>query len=327
MLEKRKAQFIAEGLFAEEHKKKIPFLPNKIGIITSPTGAVIRDILHRIQDRFPTHVLLWPVLVQGEKAASQVSEAIAGFNQLEDKPDVIIVARGGGSIEDLWPFNEEIVVRAAYASKIPLISAIGHETDFTLLDFVADLRAPTPTAAAEMAIPVLDGLVAYLKAMLNRNNYALTKFFEFHNNKLLMLKKSLPNYQTILVHFIQRLDDLSLRLTNSSTRYFELRESRINMMKLRLKHPQDIVNLAQQKMMQISASLDKVLESYYHNKCQKFELMSALLNSYSYKKTLSRGFAILVDSGDHALTSTAQAKKGDKLKAKLHDGTLAITVD
>ena len=327
MLEKRKAQFIQEGLFAQEHKKKIPFLPKKIGIITSPTGAVIKDILHRIQDRFPTHVLLWPVLVQGEKSAQQVSEAIIGFNQLPDRPDVLIVARGGGSIEDLWPFNEEIVVRAAYASEIPLISAIGHETDFTLLDFVADLRAPTPTAAAEMAVPVLEGLAAYLTAMLNRNNYALNKFFELHRNKLLMLKKSLPNYQTILANFIQRLDDFSLRFINSSTRWFELRHNKINTLKLRLKHPKDIVSFAEQRLLQISMRLHKSAELCYSNKQQKHQLMSALLNSYSYKNTLSRGFAILVDKENHALTSAKQAKTGDKIRAKFHDGEISVTAD
>ncbi|MBM3521446.1 MAG: exodeoxyribonuclease VII large subunit, partial [Alphaproteobacteria bacterium] len=167
MIEERRKRLAAEGLFDEQRKKALPFLPDVIGVVTSPTGAVIRDILHRLADRFPRHVLVWPVAVQGEGAAQQVAEAIRGFNALAPggavpRPDVLIVARGGGSLEDLMAFNEEIVVRAAAASAIPLISAVGHETDTTLLDFAASRRAPTPTAAAEMAVPVRSELVARL---------------------------------------------------------------------------------------------------------------------------------------------------------------------
>ena len=162
LLDKRRRMLAAEGLFAEERKRALPFLPRTIGIVTSPTGAVIRDILHRLADRCPTHVLLWPVPVQGEAAAGQVAAAIRGFGAMAGPPDLIIVARGGGSIEDLWAFNEEIVVRAAAESPIPLISAVGHETDTTLIDFAADRRAPTPTAAAEMAVPVRAELIALL---------------------------------------------------------------------------------------------------------------------------------------------------------------------
>lgn len=327
MLEKRKAEFAKEGLFAPENKKKIPFLPKKIGIITSPTGAVIRDILHRVQDRFPTHVLLWPVLVQGEKAAAQVSEAIVGFNNMLDKPDVIIVARGGGSVEDLWPFNEENVVRAAYASNIPLISAIGHETDFTLLDFVADLRAPTPTAAAEMATPVLSSISINIRNILNRAEYALTKYFEARQSKLLMLKKSLPNYQSILNNFIQKLDDFSIRLINSKIRYFELRFNRLNTLNLRLKHPTDIVKLAEQRLIQAKARLDRTADNNYNNWQQKLKLTSSLLNSYSYKKTLERGFAIIVGKDNAPLTSSKNSKAGDKLVAEFHDGKLLLIVE
>ena len=162
LLDKRRRALAAEGLFAEERKRKLPFLPRTIGIVTSPTGAVIRDILHRLADRCPAHVLLWPVPVQGEAAAQAVAAAIRGFGAMTNPPDLIIVARGGGSIEDLWAFNEEVVVRAAAESPIPLISAVGHETDTTLIDFAADRRAPTPTAAAEMAVPVRAELYALL---------------------------------------------------------------------------------------------------------------------------------------------------------------------
>ena len=327
MLEKRKAALAKEGLFAAAHKKPLPFLPKKIGIITSPTGAVIKDIIHRIEDRFPSHLIIWPVLVQGEKSAAQVSAAIDGFNKLQDKPDLIIVARGGGSVEDLWPFNEEIVVRSAFNSKIPLISAIGHETDYTLLDLVADLRAPTPTAAAEKAVPVLTNVLASVENVFKRIEFSLSKYFEERKNKLRMLEKSLPNYQTILLNFIQRLDDQSMRFVNSKNRYFELRLNRVNTLRLRLKHPNDIIKMAEQRFLQSSNRLHRSAENYYNAQEQRFKLASSLLNSYSYKKTLSRGFAILTDSKSNALTSALQAKTGEKLTAELNDGKINLTIN
>src|SRR5215207_9915731 len=174
LLEERRRTLTAEGLFALERKRKLPFLPRVVGIVTSPTGAVIRDILHRLADRFPRRVLVWPVKVQGEGSAEQVAGAIRGFNALAPagllpRPDLIIVARGGGSLEDLWPFNEENVVRAAAESLLPLISAVGHETDITLIDFAADRRAPTPTAAAEMAVPVRSELMIQVEGLARRN--------------------------------------------------------------------------------------------------------------------------------------------------------------
>ncbi|MCB1374061.1 MAG: exodeoxyribonuclease VII large subunit, partial [Rhodobacteraceae bacterium] len=180
MLEKRRAALAAEGLFDESRKRQLPYLPGVIGVVTSPSGAVIRDILHRLRERFPRPVLIWPVTVQGEKCAAEVAAAIRGFNALAPggpvpRPDVLIVARGGGSLEDLWGFNEEIVVRAAAESAIPLISAVGHETDTTLIDFAADRRAPTPTAAAEMAVPVRLDLLAGLAGLQERRRAALAR--------------------------------------------------------------------------------------------------------------------------------------------------------
>src|SRR5499427_6908855 len=174
LMEERKKKLAAEGLFDESRKQLLPWLPEVIGVVTSPTGAVIRDILHRLEDRFPRRVLVWPVRVQGDTAAAEVANAIRGFNALPERgalprPDLIIVARGGGSLEDLWPFNEEIVVRAAAASMIPLVSAVGHETDVTLIDFAADRRAPTPTAAAEMAVPVRAELLTRLDSLARRS--------------------------------------------------------------------------------------------------------------------------------------------------------------
>ncbi len=173
LLEQRKRKLAAEGLFDESRKQRLPYLPTVIGVVTSPTGAVIRDILHRLAERFPRHVVVWPVRVQGDGAAEEIAAAIRGFNALAGdgpvpRPDLLIVARGGGSIEDLWSFNEEIVVRAAADSVIPLISAVGHETDVTLIDFVSDRRAPTPTAAAEIAVPVRSDMIGRIDGLVRR---------------------------------------------------------------------------------------------------------------------------------------------------------------
>src|SRR5437764_4039827 len=217
ILEDRRQRLAAEGLFAVERKKKLPYLPKVIGIVTSPSGAVLRDILHRLADRFPRRVLVWPVAVQGEGAANQVAAAIAGFNRLAisgpmPRPDLIIVARGGGSLEGLMPFNEEIVVRAAAASVIPLISAVGHETDTTLIDHASDRRAPTPTAAAEMAVPVRLDIVAELGGKAGRLAGGLARLLSERRLQLSGLARGLPDPQDLLGAAAQRLDDRTERL-------------------------------------------------------------------------------------------------------------------
>ncbi len=217
MLEKRKAMLAAEGLFDRERKKPLPYLPDVIGVVTSPSGAVIRDILHRLRDRFPRKVLLWPVVVQGERCAAEVANAIRGFNALTPegalpRPDVLIVARGGGSIEDLWGFNEEIVVRAVAESRIPLISAVGHETDLTLIDYASDQRAPTPTAAAEMAVPVRADLLAHIAGLESRRRSALARGLDQRRQRLRDVARALPRPDTVLSQQIQSLDALTLRL-------------------------------------------------------------------------------------------------------------------
>lgn len=232
MLEKRKKQFQAEGIFNQEHKKPLPFLPEIIGVITSPSGAVIKDILHRLSDRFPRKVTLWPVSVQGDNCAREVSRAIDGFNSLIVQnpliaPDLIIVARGGGSIEDLWGFNEELVVRSAFKSTIPLISAIGHETDTTLLDYVADVRAPTPSAAAEMAVPVRHELLALIDANEARLSRALSQVLLNRSQRLLDISRSLPRVFGLLEGPTQRLDSISTRLPISLTSGVKLKKSRL----------------------------------------------------------------------------------------------------
>ncbi|MSU90125.1 exodeoxyribonuclease VII large subunit [Rhodobacteraceae bacterium 2CG4] len=217
MLEKRRTALAAEGLFDEARKRPLPYLPEVIGVVTSPSGAVIRDILHRLRDRFPRKVLVWPVAVQGDKCAAEVAAAIRGFNALAPggaipRPDVLIVARGGGSIEDLWGFNEEIVVRAAADSGIPLISAVGHETDTTLIDFASDRRAPTPTAAAEMAVPVRRDLAVHLGALEDRRRRALAGQIAAKSQRLQDLSRALPRPEAMLGERAQRLDACAQRL-------------------------------------------------------------------------------------------------------------------
>jgi len=218
MLEKRRAGLAAEGLFDAARKQPIPYLPRVIGVVTSPSGAVIRDILHRLRDRFPRHVLIWPVAVQGQACAQEVAAAIRGFNAIEPggpipRPDVIIVARGGGSLEDLWGFNEEIVVRAVAASRIPLISAVGHETDTTLIDFAADLRAPTPTAAAELAVPVRLELLAALDGQGARLARGVVQGLGLRGQRLRDLGRALPRLDALLATPAQRMDAAGQRLS------------------------------------------------------------------------------------------------------------------
>lgn len=219
LLEERRRKFTEEGLFDEARKKDLPYLPEVIGVVTSPTGAVIRDILHRLRDRFPRHVLLWPVVVQGEGAAAQIAGAIEGFNGLDGdvipRPDVLIIARGGGSLEDLWAFNEEIVVRAVAATDIPLISAVGHETDVTLIDFVADCRAPTPTAAAEMAVPVRSELAAGIMDDGRRLLSMVSRTFVEQRTHLEGLTRGLPDLAGLVGISVQKVDVAAERLINA----------------------------------------------------------------------------------------------------------------
>lgn len=221
LLDERRKMFAAQGLFDAARKRPIPFLPRRIGIVTSPTGAVIRDVLHRLADRFPRHVLVWPVRVQGETAAAEIAAAIAGFDALAPdgpvpRPDVLIVARGGGSLEDLWAFNEEIVVRAAAACTIPLISAVGHETDTTLIDHVADLRAPTPSGAAEKAVPVRSDLLAILDDVGRRHHAASLRYVARARTDLRALARVLPTPETVTSIPRQRLDRAEERLATAT---------------------------------------------------------------------------------------------------------------
>lgn len=267
MLEKRRAALQAEGLFDPARKQPIPYLPQVIGVVTSPSGAVIRDILHRLRDRFPRHVLVWPVAVQGQNCAAEVAAAIRGFNDLAPggpipRPDLLIVARGGGSLEDLWGFNEEIVVRAAAASRIPLISAVGHETDTTLIDFASDRRAPTPTAAAEMAVPVRFELLSMLDTLATRQGQAVGQAVLRRQQRLRDLSRALPRPEALLANPSQRLDAALSRLSGGLSLAVSRKRSLFERGAARLS-PQALLNLTAQRGAQVSAR-GEALEARLH---------------------------------------------------------------
>jgi exodeoxyribonuclease VII large subunit len=253
LLEDRRKKLAAEGLFAEERKKPLPYLPEVIGVVTSPTGAVIRDVMHRLADRFPRRVLLWPVLVQGEGAAGQIAAAIEGFNALPHtgpvpRPDLLIVARGGGSLEDLWAFNEEVVVRAAAASDIPLISAVGHETDTTLIDHAADRRAPTPSAAAEIAVPVRRELIAETGELSRRLLAGLGRRLDELRTLVEGLARGLPRPERILEEASQRLDDRGERLAAAAARALKDRRQKVAELAAALPHPRQQLRLLGERL-------------------------------------------------------------------------------
>ncbi len=330
LLEERKKKLAAEGLFAPERKKDLPYIPKIIGVVTSPTGAVIRDILHRLRDRFPTHVLLWPVLVQGDTAASQISKAIQGFNALDPKgdiprPDLLIVARGGGSLEDLWAFNEEEVVRAAAASTIPLISAVGHETDTTLIDYVSDRRAPTPTAAAEMAVPVRSELLAYVDDMERRIRRSLTRSLTDKADRLAGLARGLRDPNMLIAEKTQHLDHLDSRLRQSigngislKTQHFENLKGRLRpqLLERNLVQYQDrLTGLEQRMTVAISTKRDRAAD--------KLAATSRLLESLSFKRVLTRGYSIVWDEDGKPISSIKEATPGRAVEVEFGDGKAA----
>ncbi len=336
LLEERKRQFAAEGLFDPARKRPIPFLPKTIGVVTSPTGAVIRDILHRLQDRFPRHVLLWPVLVQGEKAAEQIAEAIRGFNALPvdgpvPRPDVLIVARGGGSIEDLWSFNEEIVVRAAADSEIPLISAVGHETDTTLIDHVSDRRAPTPTGAAEMAVPVRAELKSDIDALAARLVSGLSRHIERRRTELRGVVRALPRPQALLDLKRQRFDMVADRLDPALLSNAAEKRARLLVLQAGLK-PEALrrdIRQRRDRMADRSARLAPGLQRALRDKRRWLETFGGRIEAFNYSKILERGFAVvreadgtIVRAGSAlAARSAVELEFADTRRQAVIDGT------
>src|SRR3954465_8036570 len=360
LLEERKRKLTAEGLFDEARKQLLPFLPEVIGVVTSPTGAVIRDILHRLADRFPRHVIVWPVKVQGDGSAEQVAAAIRGFNALPEggrirKPDLLIVARGGGSLEDLWSFNEEIVVRAAADSLIPLISAVGHETDVTLIDFASDRRAPTPTAAAEMAVPVRADLIAELMSKARRALACWQRAQDHRRTELRAAARALPNAEELLAIPRQRLDACAERLPRALRANAQIHHTQFSRIAGRLA-PQLLRTNVERRRVRLDACthrLGTALKTYRetqinritrardrvttlgersHRAAQaliamrsvRLERSYQLLRAFSYQSVLERGFALVRHDG-HPLRSAATVQPGMNLDIEFTDGCVAAT--
>lgn len=328
VLEERKRKLAAEGLFAAERKKAIPYLPRTIGVITSETGAVIRDILHRITDRFPTRVLVWPVLVQGSGAAEQVAAAIKGFNEIQAtlRPDLLIVARGGGSLEDLWCFNEEVVIRAVVASQIPLISAVGHETDTTLIDYAADRRAPTPTAAAEMAVPVRLDLLALMEDRQSRLLNTINRYFSEKRTAVKALQRGLPSLTQRFGELSQRLDDWCDRLRQSTLTYLSNRNTMVQQAYARLKHPRETISQNRMVLDGLSMRANQSIKVSIERFNKTLDTYGLLLNSYSFHATLKRGFSMVRDTNGKAITSQQQTLADQQLDLVFHDGQVPVVV-
>ena len=329
LLEERKKKLMAEGLFDAGRKKPIPYLPKLIGVVTSPTGAVIRDILHRLNERFPRHVIVWPVRVQGETSAAEVAAAIEGFNRMTPRPDVIIVARGGGSLEDLWGFNEEIVVRAVAASEIPLISAVGHETDTTLIDFVADLRAPTPTGAAEKAVPVRADLLAETAALAARLQRGLRRSMQERETRLRSAARALPRPDEILAMARQRFDSAAGRLALALRANSAEHRNRLNKVAPRLSLTPLRKTIAdERKSLALSQQrAARALLRIVEFKRQRFAGTARVIDSLSYKSVLRRGFALVRDAKDVPVHAAAAVKAGQALVIEFADGKVKARED
>ncbi|WP_409643868.1 exodeoxyribonuclease VII large subunit [Sphingorhabdus sp.] len=312
LFEKLKARLAAEGLFAPERKKKLPSLPRTIGVVTSPTGAVIRDILHRLADRFPTHVIVWPVLVQGEGSAAQIARAINGFSAMPQdgaatRPDLVIVARGGGSIEDLWAFNDEAVVRAVANCSIPIISAVGHETDTTLCDFAADLRAPTPTAAAEIAVPVRNDLLQRVGQFGLRMSNCVRKRVDLAAERLEAQRRLMPRLSDLAAPHQQRTDDLAERLRQSLRTRVGKAEIAYSGPALML-HPRLLIRRVE------------------HGQ-QRLDAFTRLAGSLHPEAPLKRGFARVTDAQGKTIMTRDAAVKAGEVTLRFVDGEVGALVN
>jgi exodeoxyribonuclease VII large subunit len=311
LLDKRRRALAAEGLFGADRKRKLPFMPRIIGVVTSPTGAVIRDILHRLEDRCPTHVIVWPVPVQGEGASSKIAQAIRGFGEIQPggpvpRPDLLIVARGGGSIEDLWAFNEEEVVRAAAESPIPLISAVGHETDTTLIDFASDMRAPTPTAAAELAVPVKAELMALVDELGRRSASCLTAHARRARERLDLTMHRWPQPEGLFAPTTQRVDDLVARMPRA--------------LAARAAHARADLSAAAPRL-RGELLTDRIARA--HDRLGSLWRLAELGHP---DRPLKRGFARVTDRAGKTLTHAAEANAARDLTLHFGDGTVDATV-
>ncbi|NND48770.1 MAG: exodeoxyribonuclease VII large subunit [Rhizobiales bacterium] len=355
LLEERRRKLAAEGLFDEAAKRPLPYLPMVIGVITSPTGAVIRDILHRLADRFPAHVLVWPVRVQGETSADEVAAAIKGFNALEPdgaipRPELLIVARGGGSLEDLWSFNEEVVVRAAAASAIPLISAVGHETDWTLIDHAADRRAPTPTAAAEFAVPVRGELALALSDTGTRMARALRRMVAERRTRLDALSRAMPRRDGLLATQRQTIDrfgdglrrwrefalarrreqvgSLAPRLSVGPLRR-RLAQERARLIELDQRGVQSLRRSAgdrRRRLVQVWPRLARSEGRVLTEARLRLETLTKLAASLGHTSVLARGYALVRDGDQRLVRDVKGAVRARAIEIEFGDGRVAAEV-
>jgi len=328
LLEKTKARLAAEGLFEAERKRALPFLPATIGVVTSPTGAVIRDILHRLADRFPSRVIVWPVLVQGSGAADQVAGAVRGFSALPeghpDRPDLVIVARGGGSIEDLWSFNEEAVVRAVAECSIPTICAVGHETDTTLADYAADRRAPTPTAAAEIAVPVRAELAATLADYVHRQRQCALRPVAMGRERLEARAQRLPKPEALLQPQAQKLDDLSERLRRGLVDRAAAGRERLGELRLTPAMLQRALRESRGALAAQRLSPTLIRRPLVERR-ERLAALARVMRSLDPDTVLQRGFVRVTDRDGNTLTDRGQAEAAGALTLKFRDGDLAAT--
>lgn len=324
LLNERKKLFASLGYFSK--KRRLPKYPKTIGIVTSPTGAVLQDMRHRLEDRYPfCEVYVWPVNVQGTLAAEQVSNAIRGFNFMTEKrPDIIIVARGGGSIEDLWPFNEESVVKAVFDSAIPVISAIGHETDFTLIDYAADLRAPTPTAAIELATPVLSEVSVQIEEYAFRMKQSIARILKDYAQRILIAQKSMASSQFAIMNIIQKFDDRSEKFLFSCRCYIQNLVANLNSRKLL--SLENYVELKNQQYNSRSVLFEKLLNCYINKYSDKLEVLKNRLDQSSYRKILEKGFCFITSKEGDCIQTVEQfeTERENGLSIHFQDGSTSL---
>ncbi|KEG20285.1 exodeoxyribonuclease 7 large subunit [Bartonella bacilliformis Peru38] len=330
LLENRKKKLAEEGLFDAANKKPLPYMPKIIGVVTSPTGAVIRDIIHRIFDRFPLHILVWPVRVQGETCGREVASAVEGFNALFlgggiPKPDLIIVARGGGSLEDLWGFNDEAVVRAVYASAIPVISAVGHETDWTLIDYAADWRAPTPTGAAERAVPVKLDIEVHLASINSRFRVGLARYFDFHQQKLRALVRGLPTVDQLFALPRRGFDEISSRLQRALCVSYDKKCFYFHSLSLRFSPRLLNTKKAQYAIQEYTGRLHRAFLRNVEKQRAQVEMACRLLKSTSYQNILERGFVLALGKDHKPIKRLMQLPETGQISLRFFDGEIDVS--
>jgi len=321
MIEKRRKKLAEEGLFDAIYKKKLPFFPKIIGVITSETGAVIEDIKHRILNRCPLNLILYPSAVQGEKASREIIAGIKYFNNLKiNRPEVIIIGRGGGSFEDLLPFNDEDLVREVFKSEIPIISAVGHETDFTLIDFVADIRAPTPTAGAEFATPVLEDLKINLRNLERNINNFVDNFFNKNQSALKNLERNLLSPQKFLENSQQKIINFSEKIEYSTKNFIENNFLKIQKITIKSDFIFERIKIFKQKIFYDFDAIKKNIENNFIQKNIMIEGFANAIKSCNYQQMLERGFAVLKDKNNHLILNCEDLKNHQKFIITMQDG-------